>query len=92
MQALPSSQAPVEVFAVLTHPVCELHESSVHALPSSQFVAAPLRHVRPSVSQMSPEVQAFPSLQGSPGDGVWTHPVAGAHESAVQETSSLQSS
>jgi hypothetical protein len=44
-------------------PVAGLHASVVHTLLSSQFNGAPAWHVPPP--QVSPVVQAFPSLQGA---------------------------
>jgi hypothetical protein len=41
-----------------------LHESSVQALPSLQFMAAPLAHE--PAEQASPVVQGFPSSQLAP--------------------------
>jgi hypothetical protein len=79
VQAFPSSQDAV--LLVWTQPVAGLQESSVQGLLSLQLGAAPPWHVPPP--QVSPVVQAFPSLQ----DAVllvWTQPVAGLQESSVQ--------
>ena len=59
VQALPSSQAIV--LFVKTQPVAGLHVSVVHTLLSLQTTAALVLQVPPP--QVSPEVQAFPSLQ-----------------------------
>src|SRR5262249_43328395 len=60
--AFPSSQ--VAAFAVCTHPVMGLHESSVHTFPSLQSIVAPGTQAPPE--QESPVVQTLPSLQGTP--------------------------
>src|SRR5438067_10640580 len=59
----------------------------VHLLPSSQFVAGPPTHVPPL--QVSPVVQAFPSLQGLVLL-VCVQPVAGLQPSVVQTLPSSQ--
>jgi hypothetical protein len=85
VQELPSSQGAV--LFVWTQPVAGLHESSVHGLLSLQETAAPAWHVPPE--QASPLVHAFPSSQAAVLF-VWTHPVAGLHESSVHGLLSLQ--
>src|SRR5213083_830087 len=60
VQGLPSSQGLV--LLVCVQPVAGLQPSVVQTLPSSQLGAAPPTHVPPL--QVSPVVQAFPSLQG----------------------------
>jgi hypothetical protein len=65
-----------------------LHVSSVQTLPSLQIVGPPGLHTPPP--QVSPVVQAFPSLHGLVLF-VWTQPVAGSHESSVHGLLSLQS-
>src|SRR5438876_145920 len=50
------------VLLVCVQPVAELQPSVVQTLPSSQLGGAPPTHVPPL--QVSPVVQAFPSLQG----------------------------
>jgi hypothetical protein len=78
VQAFPSLQG-FELF-VCTHPLAGSHESVVHGLPSLQFGAGPPLQVPPP--QVSPVVQAFPSLQGFVLS-VWTQPLPGSHESFV---------
>ena len=72
----------------MTQPVAGLQESVVHRLWSSQEMAPPLRQA-PS-PQVSPEVQALPSSQGTLLL-VWAQPVAGAQLSVVQRLWSSQS-
>src|SRR5438876_4142937 len=60
VQAFPSLQG-LELL-VCVQPVAELQPSVVQTLPSSQLGGAPPTHVPPL--QVSPVVQAFPSLQG----------------------------
>jgi hypothetical protein len=85
VQALPSSQAAV--LLALTHPVAGSQESSVHRFPSSQFGGAPDTQRPPA--QVSPTVQALPSLQAAVLFA-FTQPVAGSHESSVHGLASLQ--
>lgn len=85
VQAFPSLHGPL-LFAWL-HPVVALHESVVHSFESSQLGAGPPTQT-PEV-QVSPVVQAFPSLQG-PVLIVWTHPVEGLQESSVHALPSSQ--
>jgi hypothetical protein len=85
VHALPSLQAAV--LFVNTHPVAGLHESVVQALLSLQTTAAPGLQAPPP--QVSPVVQAFPSVQAS-ALFVNTHPVAGLQVSVVQTLLSLQ--
>src|SRR5438552_7737985 len=59
VQGLPSSQGLV--LLVCVQPVAGLQPSVVQTLPSSQLGAAPPTQVPPL--QVSPVVQAFPSLQ-----------------------------
>jgi hypothetical protein len=61
VQPLPSSHAAV--LLAWTHPVAGLHESSVHALPSSQPSAGPPTQDPPL--HVSIVVHAFPSLQAA---------------------------
>jgi len=61
VQALPSLHDTV--LLVCWQPVAGTHESAVQTLPSSQLVAAPGWQVPPP--QMSPVVQAFPSLHAA---------------------------
>jgi hypothetical protein len=63
------------------HPVAGLQKSSVQALESSQLAGDP--PAQAPALQVSPVVQALPSLHGV-ALLVWTHPVAGLHESSVQ--------
>ena len=65
--ASPSSHAAV--LSVFTQPVAESHESSVHTLPSSQFVGGPPSQ-NPRLLHASPDVQASPSSQEVPVAGV----------------------
>ena len=51
-----------ELFAACRQPRFESQMSSVHELPSSQFIGDPLPHM--PLLQVSPTVQACPSLQG----------------------------
>jgi hypothetical protein len=60
----------------------------VQTLPSSQVIAVPTH--TPVALQVSFCVQELPSLQATPGVGVWTQPVEGLHESAVQAFPSSQ--
>src|SRR5439155_1620026 len=85
VHAFPSSQG--EVLFVWTQPVAGLHGSSVRTLWSLRFGGAPPRHA--PLAQVSAVVHAFPSSQGEVLF-VWTHPVAGLHESSVQTLPSLQ--
>jgi hypothetical protein len=85
VQALPSSQ--VAVLFACAHPVAGLQESFVQGLLSLQFGAAPPTHAPPA--QVSPVVQAFPSLQATVLFA-WAQPVAGTHESLVHGLLSLQ--
>ena len=85
VQALPSSQTAV--LAVFTQPLTELHESLVHGLLSLQL-SPPVLLQRPP-AQVSPVVQALPSLQGVEF-AVYLHPVAARHTSSVHALLSLQ--
>src|SRR5438128_1649449 len=85
VQALPSSQGLV--LLVCVQPVAGLQPSVVQTLPSSQLGAAPPTHVPPL--QVSPVVQAFPSLQGLVLL-VCVQPVAGLQPSVVQTLPSSQ--
>src|SRR5439155_1664373 len=67
--------------------VAGLHESSVQTLLSLQFSGGPPRHAPPA--HVSAVVHASPSSHGEVLF-VWTHPVAGLHESSVQTLRSLQ--
>src|SRR6185436_4035451 len=68
-------------FATFTQPVAGAHDSSVHELSSSQSNAPGPVWPAPS-PQVSPTVQASPSLHGLVLS-VWAQPVAGTHESSV---------
>src|SRR5439155_810648 len=85
VQALPSLHGLV--LFVWTHPEAGSHESSVQGLPSLQLIGGPPTHAPPL--QASFVVQALPSSQADVLL-VWTHPVAGLHESSVQRLPSLQ--
>jgi len=85
VQAFPSLQEAV--LGVYTHPVDGLQESVVHTFESLQTNGVPPWQVPPE--QISPVVQAFPSLQDALL-GVYTHPVAGLHVSLVHTFESLQ--
>jgi hypothetical protein len=86
VQALPSSQGAV--LSVWTQPSAGLHESSVQPFASSHSGAGPPTHSPPA--HVSAVVQALASSQGAVF-AVWTHPVAGSHESSVQTFASSQS-
>lgn len=85
VHALPSSQ--LAVFAVVTHPVAVLHESSVQGLPSLQTRAGPPTHTL--AAHLSAVVQALPSSQLAVF-AAFTHPVAGTQLSSVHGLLSLQ--
>src|SRR5207302_91428 len=85
VQALPSLHAAV--LGVLTQPEAGLQLSSVQALPSLQFGAAPPTQTPPA--QVSAVVQALPSLHGAVF-GVFRQPPAGSQASSVQGLPSLQ--
>ena len=85
VHSLPSLQGSV-LFA-FRQPLAGLQESSVQRFPSSQFGAGPPTQKPPL--QMSPVVQAEPSLQDWVF-GAWTQPVAGLQVSSVQGLPSLQ--
>lgn len=86
VQAFESEQGTFER-GIAVHPVEGLHESLVHALPSSQETALPWQ-LPPRHRSLS--VQAFESVQGVPSAFTTTQPVAGLHESVVQALPSLQ--
>src|SRR5439155_60103 len=69
VQALPSSHGAW--FAACVHPVFRSHPSSVHTLPSSQFVAGPPTHC--PFTHASFDVQALPSSHGRELFACW-HP------------------
>jgi hypothetical protein len=85
VQAFPSLQG-FELLAC-THPFPGSHESVVHGLASLQFAAGPALQVPPP--QVSPVVQALPSLQALVLL-VWTQPLPGSHESFVHGLLSSQ--
>ena len=88
VQAFPSSQA--KVLFVKTHPVAGMQVSVVHTFPSLQTrVPAPGLQLPPP--QVSPVVQAFPSLHETVLF-VKTQPVAGTQVSVVHTLLSLQPS
>src|SRR5262245_15510163 len=70
-----------------TQPCCGSQVSSVHGLLSSQFGGGPPWQL--PLLQASFVVQAFPSLHGAVLS-VWTHPLAGLHESSVHGLPSSQ--
>ncbi len=85
----PSSQAAL--FGTwLQESIPSLHESAVHAMPSSQFGRVPDWH--PAVAlQTSAPLQYCPSLQAA-SLGKWSQErVPSSHESVVQATPSSQS-
>jgi hypothetical protein len=88
VQAFPSLHARPTT-TECEHPVAGLHESSVHPFPSSQLAGTPAPHW-PAALQLSPVVQAFPSLHARPTTTVCAQPVAGLHESSVHAFPSLQ--
>lgn len=88
VQAFESEQGTFERGTVV-HPVEGLHESLVHALPSSHESALPWQ-LPPA--HRSPCVQAFESVQGVPSAFTTTQPVIGLHESVVQGLPSLHTS
>lgn len=61
VQALPSSHGPERL--TYSQPVAGLHASPVQTFPSSQFSDEPLTQTPPA--QVSPDVQALPSLHGN---------------------------
>ena len=85
VQTLPSLQGAV--LFTWVQPLPESQASSVQGLPSSQFGAAP--GTQDPLPQVSPTVQALPSLQGAV---LFTcvQPLAGLHPSSVQTFPSLQ--
>jgi hypothetical protein len=90
VQALPSSvHGPVR-FAC-TQPVAGLQLSSVHSLRSLQLAAGPGWQA-PLASQVSPTVQALPSVHAVPGvTFTWSQrSAASLHVSVVQGFASLQ--
>jgi hypothetical protein len=83
VQALPSLQDAPLPSGTNTHPLEGLHESAVQAMPSLQRSGVPAVQAPPW--QLSPTVQAFPSVQPVPaGSGVNVQPLAGAQLSTVQ--------
>ena len=76
------------MLSLCTHPVAGLQESSVQTSLSLQLGAGPPWQLPPA--QISLVVQALPSSQGAVLL-VFTQPVAGLQESAVQTLLSLQS-
>ena len=87
VQALPSSHPLVK--ALNTHPFWASQPSSVQGLPSLQVALEPALHLPPW--QLSPWVQALPSLQGA-ATLPWTQPVLGSQLSVVQGLASSQPS
>ena len=75
------------VFAACTHPLVGLHESFVHTFVSSQLTGGPAPQL--PAEQVSPVVQAFPSLQATVLFVCW-QPSSGSQESVVQTFVSLQ--
>lgn len=86
LHALPSVHAAV--LAMCTQPLAELHESSVHGLPSLQPSEGP--GVHRLFLQTSPAVQASLSVQAPPV-GVCVQPPAASQLSSVQLLPSWQS-
>ena len=86
VQALPSSQGAV-VLAWPQAPVPTLHESVVQPLLSLQLATGPGMHALPP--QMSPWVQALPSLHGAVL-ALWVQPVVASQASLVQPLPSSQ--
>jgi len=81
VQVLPSLQlAPVSGACV--QPEAGAQPSVVHAFESSQFGGAPPVQA-PLASQVSPVVQALPSLQLTPGAGTCVQPVPWLQPSVV---------
>ncbi len=85
VQALPSSQ--VMVTLLCTQPVTLSQLSAVQGLLSSQLTPLPATHAPPA--QMSPLVQALPSLQVAVLL-LWAQPSLASHESLVQGLLSSQ--
>ena len=85
VQAFPSLQA-LELL-LNTQPLPGLQESLVQLFPSEHCSAAPPRQLPPA--QVSPVVQAFPSLQDLELFA-WAHPEFGSQESVVHLFPSLQ--
>jgi hypothetical protein len=86
VQALPSLHGAV--LLVKMHPDVGLQVSSVHGLLSLHTNDVPGLQIPPP--QVSPVVQAFPSLHGAVLS-VWTQPVCGLQLSSVHGLLSLQS-
>ena len=86
VQALPSLQNTE--LSAYTHPKAESQRSSVQKFWSSQFGGGPPRHVPPE--QVSPVVQAFPSLHGL-ALLMCVQPRSESQTSSVQTFASLQS-
>lgn len=87
VQALPSLHGLV--LLAWTHPVPNEHESSVQGLPSSQVEGVPATHAPPL--QVSPVVQASPSLHGAPFASplVWQTPEP-LHVSGLSQAESTE--
>ena len=74
---------------VWTQPLSALHESRVHALPSSQLRVVPA--VQTPTWHVSAPLHTVPSAHDVPfGTAVWTHPRAASQLSVVQTLPSLQ--
>ena len=92
VQAFPSEQEVPAAAGAWLQPPPELQASVVQGLLSSQFWVDPPVHA-PDPLQVSPVVQALPSLHAVPaGAGAWTQPWLELHESVVQGFPSLQAS
>lgn len=90
VHTLPSSQPLPLGLAVFLQPLSAKHTSSVQALPSSQFAEPTV--VQKPPWQLSPAVQALPSLQVAPlGNGVnLQSPVTASQPSVVHTRPSWQ--
>ena len=85
VHALPSVQVPAP--GKLAQPLMASQESMVHGLPSPQFTPPPDLHA--PLEQLSPLVQALPSLQVPPM-ALWVQPLVVSQPSAVQTLPSSQ--
>ncbi len=81
MHALPSLHARFDT-PRWKQPVAESQPSAVHTLPSSQLVGIPFSQ-DPSLHVVF-VVQALPSSQAPPDNGVFWHPSVGWQPSVVQ--------
>lgn len=88
VHAFPSEQLTPSLPARCAQPFVMSHESTVHGLPSSQLTPTPWQNL---AAQVSPVVQALPSLQPVPAATAVCTQAPALHESVVQTLPSLQS-